>query len=224
MLVLGLHWTSPDRVAPPMKFSTAQDFFSEIETKIDTEHAPTWNYKVMAEGGARLSVPPAGKVSLPVWNDELYFEYHRGVMTTQAEHKRNMRQSEEQLLNAEKYSSLAWLLGKPYPHHRLNEAWQKALFNQFHDLAAGSGIGILYKDSQRDFDVVRWSTEEATTHALGTISSRVKTSVPAGVPVMVVNPLAWTRTDLATFDVQFPSAPKGGISVQDTLGKPVLFQ
>src|SRR5258706_15058361 len=155
----------------------------------------------MAAGGARLRVPPAGKVSLPVWNDELYFEYHRGVMTTQAEHKRNMRQSEEQLLNAEKYASLAWLLGNPYPHDRLNEAWQKTLFNQFHDLAAGSGIGVLYKDSQRDFDVVRWTTEEATANALAAISSRIKTNSLAGTPVMVFNPLGWVRTDLATFDV-----------------------
>src|ERR1700674_1308202 len=225
MLDSGLHWTSPDRVAPRMNFGTAQSFFSEIETKLDTQHAPTWNYKVMANGDTRLAVPPAGKLSLPVWNDELYFEYHRGVMTTQANHKRNMRQSEEQLLNAEKYSSLAWLFGTPYPHTRLNEVWQKALFNQFHDLAAGSGIGVLYKDSQRDYDVIRWTTEEATTNALHTISSQVNTgNVSGGVPVMVVNPLAWSRTDLATFDVQMPTAPKAGLSVLDFRGKPLPFQ
>ena len=33
----------------------------------------------------------------------MYFEYHRGVMTTQANHKRNMRESSEWALNAEKY-------------------------------------------------------------------------------------------------------------------------
>jgi alpha-mannosidase len=220
MLDSGLHWIQPDRVAPEMKFSTAQNFFSEIEKKIDTPNAPTWNYKVMANGEAHLPAPPQGKLSLPVWNDELYFEYHRGVMTTQANHKRNMRESEEQLLNAEKYSSLAWLSGMPYPQARLTEAWQKALFNQFHDLAAGSGIGAIYKDSQRDYDVIRWTTEEASTGALRLIASRVKTSnASAAVPVMVVNPLAWSRTDLTTFDVQLPTAAKAGISVIDARGK-----
>ncbi len=34
-------------------------------------------------------------MAIPTWKDELYFEYHRGVMTTQADHKRNMRESEE---------------------------------------------------------------------------------------------------------------------------------
>src|SRR6202142_1747980 len=135
MLDSGLHWTSANRVDPPMKFGTAQDFFSAIETHLDTERAPVGNYKEMASGDARLPAPSTGKLSLPVWNDELYFEYHRGVMTTQSNHKRNMRQSEEQLLNAEKYSSLAWLVGMPYPHDRLNEAGKKTLFNQFHDLA-----------------------------------------------------------------------------------------
>jgi alpha-mannosidase len=216
MLDSGLHWTQADRVAPEMKFSTAQSFFSEIEKSLDTQNAPTWNYKVMASGEAHLSIPPQGKLSLPVWNDELYFEYHRGVMTTQANHKRNMRESEEQLLNAEKYSSLAGLSGMQYPQARLTEAWQKALFNQFHDLAAGSGIAAIYKDSQRDYDVIRWTTEEASTRALRLISSRVKTSnASAAVPVMVVNPLAWSRTDLTTFDVQLPTAAKAGISVND---------
>ncbi len=111
-----------------------------------------------------MPAPPAGKLSLPVWNDELYFEYHRGVMTTQANHKRNMRDSEEELLDAEKYSSLAWLFGALIRMNGSHEAWQKTLFNQFHDLAAGSGIGVIYKDAQRDYDDVRWITnEEATT-------------------------------------------------------------
>ncbi len=234
MLDSGMRWTAPNRVDPPMRFGTAQDFFSEIETRLDTEHAPMWNYKVMAAGDAHLPAPPAGELSLPVWNDELYFEYHRGVFTTQSNHKRNMRQSEEQLLNAEKYSSLAWLFGAPYPHDRLNEAWQKALFNQFHDLAAGSGIGVIYKDAQRDYDVVRWATEEATTNALRTIAARVETgnvqtgsiqtgNASAGAPVMVVNPLAWTRTDLATVDVQMP-ASSAGLAVLDAQGKPLPFQ
>ena len=82
-----------------------------------------------------------GKISIPTWDDELYLEFHRGVFTTQANHKRNMRESEEWVLNAEKYSSLAWLDGQAYPGSELNEAWKKVLFNQFHDLAAGSGLG-----------------------------------------------------------------------------------
>lgn len=41
---------------------------------------------------------------------------------------------------------------------------------------------------------------------------------------MVVNPLAWSRTDLATVDVQMPASPKSGISMLDSQGRTVAFQ
>ena len=71
-----------------------------------------------------------------------------------------MRDSEEEVLNAEKFSSLAWLFGAKYPADELTEDWKKVLFNQFHDLAAGSGIGVIYKDAQKDYDGCAWSTNE----------------------------------------------------------------
>ncbi len=88
----GFHWAQPaiaGHVTPKYEFGTAQTFFSAIEKKIAPE-SPTWNYQSIAKG----YTPPAaaaGKVSIPTWKSELYFEYHRGVMTTQANHKPNMR-------------------------------------------------------------------------------------------------------------------------------------
>ena len=156
-----------------MQFGTAQSYFSSVEKKIAPD-SPTWNYQAMAKGAGALPAPPPGEVTIPTWKDELYFEHHRGTYTTQANQKRNMRDSEEWMLNAEKYSSLAWLDGKSYPTTELNEAWKKVLFNQFHDLAAGSGIGVIYKDAQRDYDQVHWATNEVSTKALGTIEARIE--------------------------------------------------
>ena len=39
------------------------------------------------------------------------------------------------------------------------------LFGQFHDLAAGSGIAVIYKDAQQDYDQVRWATQEISAKA-----------------------------------------------------------
>ena len=105
-----------------------------------------------------------------------------------------MRESEEWLLNTEKYSSLAWLQGVDYPAAKLTDAWKQVLFNQFHDLAAGSGIGIIYKEAQRDYDRVRWTGNEVSHSALETIQSRIDTRTKEGVPVLVFNPLAWERS------------------------------
>lgn len=221
MLEDGVRWSNPDAIFPKTSFGVAQGFFSDVETKVDTGHAPMWNYKTLATGNTQLPNPPNGKISLPVWNDELYFEYHRGVFTTQANHKRNMRESEEQLLDAEKVSSLAWLSGEPYPSAELTESWKKVLFNQFHDLAAGSGVGQIYRDAQRDYDSVRLVAEHATSQARSTLESQIDTRVsPGGVPVVVFNSLAWQRTDLVPVDVQLPEAAQGMVSVVNAEGQP----
>jgi alpha-mannosidase len=224
MLDAGVRWTDPKMVYPKTFFGVAQGFFSDVEGKLDTEHSPVWNYRSIANGSTTLPNPPPGMVSLPTWNDELYFEY-RGVFTSQANHKRNMRESEVWMLDAEKYSSIAWLSGQSYPSDRLNEAWKKVLFNQFHDLAAGSGIGIIYKEAQRDYDIVQFTAGEATSAALADIASRVDTRSAAGsVPVIIFNSLAWTRKDLVEFAVQMPGGLKDGVSVLDSQNHAVPSQ
>ena len=75
------------------------------------------------------------------------------------------------MLNAEKWSSLAWLDGAKYPADELTEDWKKVLFNQFHDLAAGSGIAVIYKDAQKDYDWVRMSTDGIRAGALQAVRS-----------------------------------------------------
>ena len=114
MLDEGFHWAAPDAasvaanggepVTPKFEFGTAQSWFTDVEKQIAPD-SPVWNYQSIAKG---YTAPPEvpGKVSIPTWNSELYFEYHRGVMTTQANHKHNMRTAEEEMLNAEKWSSL----------------------------------------------------------------------------------------------------------------------
>jgi alpha-mannosidase len=215
----GLQWMKADRAVPKMKFGTAQSYFNNVEGRIST-HSPVWNYETAARGETHLPTPPKGRISIPTWKDELYLEFHRGVFTTQSNHKRNMRESEELVLNAEKYASLAWLDRQPYPATELTEAWKKVLFNQFHDLAAGSGVGIIYKDAQQDYDHVRWATQEVDTKALGAIEMRINTlsgGSSGSVPVLIVNPLGWERSGLVEARVQMP-VPASAISVLDSKG------
>ena len=198
----GFHWaasTQPPHVIPNIQFGLAQNFFTDVEKQIAPE-SKTWNYQSIAQGYTPPAAVP-GKVSIPTWKSELYFEYHRGVMTTQANHKRNMRDSSIEALNAEKWASLAWLDGDKYPAGELTEDWKKILFNQFHDLAAGSGIGVIYKDAQKDYDVVRWSTDEISANAMQTLDERINTN-GAGVPVIVYNPLGWERAGEVAVHVQ----------------------
>ena len=215
----GLRWMEPDRVVPKMRFGTAQSYFNDVQSRI-SGNSPVWNYETLAEGKTQLATPPEGQISIPTWKDELYLEFHRGVFTTQSDHKRNMRESEEWVLNAEKYASLAWLDGQPYPATELTDAWKKVVFNQFHDLAAGSGIGVIYKDAQQDYEQVRWATQEVSSTALRTIEAHVDTQAAGSsgsIPLMIVNPLGWERSGLVEAQVQMPVATST-VSALDSRG------
>lgn len=209
----GNHWAQPDKIMPKMQFGVAQAFFTHSEQNL-SPNSPTWNYTSIAKGYT-FPTPEPGKIAIPTWKDEMYFEYHRGVMTTQAQHKRNMRESEEQTINAEKLASFAWLDGKSYPHAEFTDSWKKIAFNGFHDLAAGSGIGIIYKEAQAEFDQVRLSNNEISTNALHTLAASINTKAAGEVPILVFNPLAWSHTGITTATVQLPTPSSNGISVLD---------
>jgi alpha-mannosidase len=222
MLDQGLHWMQPDKVVPREEFGTALPYFQKMEKEVAPD-SPKWNYTTLAEGKIALPPPPAGEISVPTWDDELYLEFHRGVFTTQAAQKRNIRDSAEWMLNAEKYASLAWLDGNAYPANELNDAWKLVLFNQFHDLAAGSGISVIYKEAQKQYDQVRWATNEISSKSLKTIAARVNTSEGNGVPVLVFNPLAWERGGVGEVSVQMPHG-SDGVALLDAQGHVVPSQ
>jgi alpha-mannosidase len=213
MLDQGMHWATPDKTIPNMKFGIAGTYFADVSAKVAPD-SKIWNYKSIAAGYTYPPQPAAGSVSIPTWNDEMYLEYHRGVMTTQAKHKENMRRSEVEALDAEKFASLAWLGGRDYPGDELTDAWKKITFNDFHDLAAGSGIGIIYREAQAEFDTVRRETAEITSGSLTQLDAGIDTRVKAGVPILVWNPLAWKRSGLVTLDVQMPE-PTVNVAVFD---------
>ena len=114
MLDEGFHWAAPDAasvaanggepVTPKFEFGTAQSWFSAVE-KADRSRKPRLELSVDCQRLHSRRRRCRGRSSIPTWDSELYFEYHRGVMTTQANHKHNMRTAEEEMLNAEKWSS-----------------------------------------------------------------------------------------------------------------------
>lgn len=142
--------------------------------------------------------------ALPVWRDELYLEYHQGTYTTQSKMKQANRTEEVLLTNAEKFSSLASLYGRPYNNPDLEEAWKKVLFNQFHDILPGSSIHEVYVDASETHKEAEEIGEFELLGALSTLASHVSTShVKKGTPLIVFNSLAWQRTDLVRYALPY---------------------
>ncbi len=91
---------------------------------------------------------------LPIWNDELYLENHRGVYTTQANTKKLNRSCEISLRNWEILSSLSniFLKNYCYPFQEIERSWKILLFNQFHDILPGSSIQDVYYEQEIEMD------------------------------------------------------------------------
>ncbi len=134
---------------------------------------------------------------LPTWNDELYLDFHQGVLTTQEWIKRANRKAEANLRTAEAASSLAFLLGGRYPMSDLVRAWKLALFNQFHDILPGSSIPEVYADARVQYRQIQGLTEAALNSSLVYLADNVesRTSLPGAEPILVFNPLGWERRD-----------------------------
>jgi len=132
---------------------------------------------------------------LPVWDGELYLEFHRGTYTSQAFNKRANRHSEILFHTAEWLAALAALtLGRPaYPQAELQRGWELILFNQFHDILPGSSIPAVYVDSRKDYAEIAQIGEAVAAEARAALLAQIATRQPS---VVVFNALGWQRAGL----------------------------
>ena len=145
-----------------------------------------------------------GGAALPVWNNELYLQYHQGTFTTQAAIKKANRLGESGINVAEKLASIGLLLGDGYPEADLRAAWTILLTHQFHDILPGSGINAIYRDALEQHGRARARIRAVANRGLASLATRADTRRITGTPVLVFNPLSWERTDLVTLKTHYP--------------------
>ena len=100
-----------------------------------------------------LNARVQGSKRLPVWEGELYFEYHRGTYTSMARNKRSNRKAELHMMDLELLSVLA-LDRLPYPAQEMDGMWKTILLNQFHDILPGSSIHEVYEVTKREYEAL----------------------------------------------------------------------
>lgn len=175
MLEVARRWqTSP--FFPKMEFTTAQTYLQEIAE---------------SEMG-----------NFPVWQDELYLEFHRGCYTSRADRKRGNRRCEQLLYRAELFAAIASITAEyNYPKIELENAWKTVLFNQFHDILPGSAIASVYEDADRDGKTVESVGEKIWQESIKAIASQITRPQPPELnarPLLIINPLTWKRTEVVT--------------------------
>ncbi|MGN1018767.1 MAG: alpha-mannosidase [Aristaeellaceae bacterium] len=121
-----------------------------------------------------------------VYCGELYLAWHRGTLTAQAKTKRGIRRAEVTLKQAEYLMARRLLAGKPIAplwQETLDQCWQKLLFNQFHDVAAGASIARVHARAEEEL-------EQAIRGGEGLI--RAMAGDPGETPALY-NHLSWPR-------------------------------
>lgn len=126
---------------------------------------------------------------LPVWEGELYFEYHRGTLTSMGRNKRSNRKTELGLMDLELLSVLAQDK-LPYPAQELDAMWKKTLLNQFHDILPGSSIHEVYEVTKEEYAQLK---EQIDTLA----EQRTRALAGQGDAVWVMNTTGKKRDDVA---------------------------
>nr|WP_293122200.1 alpha-mannosidase [Moorena sp. SIO4G3] len=170
---------------------------------------------------------------IPVWNDELYLEFHRGCYTTHADQKRYLRRCEGLLYQAELFAALKTIAtGQAYPKTELEEAWKKVLFNQFHDILPGTSIPEVFVDANQAWQEVEQLTGEILEESLNAIASKITLPPPPkpnAQAIIVFNPLNWQHSEViaVSLAVTLPvSLPVGSIEweVYDCFGEKIVSQ
>ena len=143
----------------------------------------------------RLSGEVRSDPHLPRWRGELYLQFHRGTLTSQARNKRYNRKTEFLLHDCETLHALAHALtGSDYPTETLAEDWKLVLLNQFHDILPGSSIEPVYEDSKAQYEQVIADGVEMSANAIASMTARMCLSEDS---IVVFNTLGFTRTDIA---------------------------
>ena len=169
---------------PKIEFSTAKNYLDKVKNIIDNE------------------------LSIPVWDDELYLDLHRGCYTTHADQKWFNRRSEELLYKAELWCSFAAIIeGRSIDtdvKNQIENAWKKVLFNQFHDILPGTSITEVFVQANEDWQEVQTIGNNLLESALHNIINHIQFPSHPEIkakPIVIFNHLNWERSEVVEIDI-----------------------
>ncbi len=196
--------------------------------------------ELIKNGNFKYSVPDeyfeeTKDVHMPLVSEDL--QHHAsGCYSANSRIKELNRRAETELVTAEKIDVLANMLtGSAVHSSELEKAWERVMFNQFHDILAGCSIKEAYSDAESAFGFARETALGINTFAAQRISWRIKTTDfldadvsemrarmwyrnGEGSPMVVFNPHSFPVKSIAQFGDQ------GVSKVLDSNGKEVRLQ
>jgi alpha-mannosidase len=147
----------------------------------DLDGSPRLRQGTTDEFFAQLEAEAAAGAPVPVWDGELYFETHRGTLTSQSRTKVGNRRCERLLREAELWwATVSHGALPPEIAAELDELWKEVLVQQFHDIIPGSSITWVHDDAEAAHARVAARLEELIGEALQRITSGPSVANAAG--------------------------------------------
>jgi alpha-mannosidase len=133
---------------------STREMLERAQRLADLDGAPTVQVGTPAEFFDRVEAELHRGADAPVWRGELYFETHRGTLTSQIRTKLGNRRCERLLREVELWSATA---GVPAG---VDDHWREVLTQQFHDILPGSSIAWVHADAEAVFERVAADLEQ----------------------------------------------------------------
>ena len=180
--------------------------------------------RLQPSGPRRYFDAMAARTDIPTYVGDL--QHHAvGCYSAHSGVKRWNRRAEHLLLAAERWCTVAARLDGPaYPAAELAQAWKLVLFNQFHDILAGTAIAPAYEDARDQYGYASAVASQALNLAVQSVTRRIAVPVEARtVPYVMVNPLPWPVSADVEFELEATSTAEV-VAVDVESGAPVPVQ
>jgi alpha-mannosidase len=222
------------------KFQETQSFGSSADLRINAaDFTPPWtnlagNVEKLNQNKPQIKVTGQaqdlyfqavnkeiadGKVKPPISSrDKLFF--HVGVNMARSDLKIGQRLSENVTLNAEKFGSIAYLLGAKYPDLALDKAWRQIFFGSHHDAITGTPSDSAFLDLVLGYREAIELSQGALDDSLRFISKQINTNSKFKIqnskliPIVVFNPMNWRRSDIVRTKID-----NANVVIKDNKGK-----
>ncbi len=168
----------------------------------------------------------AQKDNIPVLKDDL-LHHARGCYSACAAVKKWDRHTTNQLLTAEKLASLSSLCSLyQYPVEDFKKAWKFVLFNQFHDILAGSSIEEAYVQAGNEYGFVQTVAQETMFKSYRLMISQINTyskEYPLSMPFVVFNPHACSLETYIEYESEILFPQETGIEFMSLRNAPCVI-
>ena len=147
---------------------------------------------------------------LVIVDNMMHLTSMRGVWTSWARIKYDNRRGENLAVSAEKAAALSYWTGSLSTNSadRVQDAWERILLNQFHDVLPGVAIPYAYYEAFNFNELSRNLLNNVQDNALIGLAYQADTNVP-GIPVFVYNSLSWERSGSVEVTLSFGSDSGG---------------